>query len=205
MTRARTCFTLAVSAGLLACGTDGTGPGDGVKTDAELTVLRTAVSAPPLVATTASFYALKGENREVRLYYRPASGSLDSTEFLRFKVPDESLDRRPDGSVIANGDSVLITVTVLDAAKLIVDFQPAGLRFAATKPAELKLSFAEADDDINDDGDVNGEDDVAKAQLAIWRRETIADPWVRLSSVLSVTTDEVEADITGFTNYAIAY
>lgn len=205
MTRPRTLFTLAVSAGLLACGNDGTGPGDDVKTDAELTVLRTAASAPPLVATTASFYALKGENREVRLYYRPAPGSLDSTEFLRFKVPDESLDRRPDGSVIANGDSVLITVTVLDAAKLIVDFQPAGLRFAASKPAELKLSFAEADGDLDDDGDIDGDDVAAESRLAIWRRETIADPWVRLSSVLSVSRDEVEATITGFTNYAIAY
>ena len=205
MTRPRTLFTLAVSAGLLACGNDGTGPGDDVKTDAELTVLRTAASAPPLVATTASFYALKGENREVRLYYRPAPGSLDSTEFLRFKVPDESLDRRPDGSVIAVGDSVLITVTVLDAAKLIVDFQPAGLRFAASKPAELKLSFAEADGDLDDDGDIDGDDVAAESRLAIWRRETIADPWVRLSSVLSVSRDEVEATITGFTNYAIAY
>lgn len=205
MTRPRTLFTLAVATGLLACGNDGTGPGDDVKTDAELTVLRTAASAPPLVATTASFYALKGENREVRLYYRPAPGSLDSTEFLRFKVPDESLDRRPDGSVIANGDSVLITVTVLDAAKLIVDFQPAGLRFAASKPAELKLSFAEADGDLDDDGDIDGDDVAAESRLAIWRRETIADPWVRLSSVLSVSRDEVEATITGFTNYAIAY
>lgn len=205
MTRPRTLFTLAVSAGLLACGNDGTGPGDDVKTDAELTVLRTAASAPPLVATTASFYALKGQNREVRLFYRPAPGSLDSTEFLRFKVPDESLDRRPDGSVIANGDSVLITVTVLDVAKLIVDFQPAGLRFAASKPAELKLSFAEADGDLDDDGDIDGDDVAAESRLAIWRRETIADPWVRLSSVLSVSRDEVEATITGFTNYAIAY
>lgn len=205
MTRPRTLFTLAVSAGLLACGNDGTGPGDDVKTDAELTVLRTAASAPPLVATTASFYALKGQNREVRLFYRPAPGSLDSTEFLRFKVPDESLDRRPDGSVIATGDSVLITVTVLDVAKLIVDFQPAGLRFAASKPAELKLSFAEADGDLDDDGDIDGDDVAAESRLAIWRRETIADPWVRLSSVLSVSRDEVEATITGFTNYAIAY
>lgn len=198
-------LNLAVSAGLLACGNDGTGPGDDVKSDAELNVVRTSPSAPPLVATTASFYALKGENREVRLYYRPAFGSLDSTEFLRFKVPDESLDRRPDGSAIAVGDSVLITVTVLDASKLIVDFQPAGLRFSAAKPAELKLGFGEADDDLDDDGDIDNDDVAAESRLAIWRRETIAEPWVRLSSVLSVSTDEVEAAITGFTNYAIAY
>lgn len=205
MTRARTLLTLAVSAGLLACGNDGTGPRDNVKTDAELNVVRASPSAPPLVATTASFYALKGENREVRLYYRPAPGSLDSTEFLRFKVPDESLDRRPDGSMIAVGDSILITVAVLDVSKLLVDFQPAGLRFAAIKPAELKLSFGEADDDLDDDGDIDGDDVAAEARLAIWRRETIADPWVRLSSVLNVSSDEVEAAITGFTNYAIAY
>lgn len=204
MTRARILVSLVMLAGALACGGDGTGP-DGVKTDAELNVLRSSPDAPPLVATTASFYARKGQDRELRIYYRPALGATDSTEFLRFKVSEKSLDRRPDGSAIAAGDSVLITVTVIDATRLIVDFQPAGLRFAAGEPADLKLSFAQADDDIDDDGDVDGEDDAAKTLLAIWRRETILDPWVRLSSALSVSTDEVEANITGFTNYAIAY
>lgn len=205
MTRPRTLVSFAVLAGALACGSDGTGPQPGVKTDAELRVVRTSADAPPLVTTSASFYARKGQNREVRMYYRPEAGFVDSTEFLRFKVPDESLELRPDGSTIAMGDSVLITVTVIDATKLIVDFQPAGLRFAATKPAELKLSFAEGDDDLVPDGVIDAADAAARLRLAIWRRETIADPWVRLSSMLSVGTGEVEADIVGFTNYAIAY
>lgn len=205
MNRSGMLVSLTMLAGLLACGSDGTGPRDVVKTDAELNVLRSSPTAPPLVTTTASFYARKGEGRELRMYYRPEAGATDSTEFLRFQVNASSLDRRPDGSLVADGDSVLISVTVIDASRLVVDFQPSGLRFSATDPPELRLSFAEANGDINEDGIVDGEDDSAKAQLAIWRRETIADPWVRLASALSVSSSDVRADITGFTNYAIAY
>ena len=39
-----------------------------------------------------------GDNREVRLYYRPRAGRNDSTEYLRFRVKNKSLLRRPDGT-----------------------------------------------------------------------------------------------------------
>ena len=190
-----------------ACSSDdGTGTNGVItKPTDSLHFLTPSASAPLLAATTASFWAKKGENRELRLYYHAVAGEADSVEFLRFRVDDRSLDRRPDGSAIATGDSVLITVTVSDLAKLIVDFQPAGLRFSADRPARLTLKFAEASDDLNDDGTVDGEDTQVISQLAIWRRESPGDPWVRQASVVNTVDQEVETDVLGFTNYAIAY
>jgi hypothetical protein len=44
-----------------------------------------------------------------------------------------------------------------------------------------------------------------KSELAIWRQELLADPFVRLGSVNSEGLEEIEAKILGFTRYAIAY
>ncbi len=45
--------------------------------EAELNFLRPAINAPPLAQTSASFYAVKGSDRELRLFY------TDGDEFLR--------------------------------------------------------------------------------------------------------------------------
>lgn len=204
MRRARRAAFVAVAAlALAACG-DSTGNDDGeVVETSELGFLRLDASAPPLAVTTKSFWAVKGRDTRVRLYHEPVGD--DSTEFLRFEVDDDALWERPNGTRFATGDSVLITVTVVDLANLIVDFQPAGLRFNPDEPAELKFKFSETDDDIDDDGDVDGEDLSTEQVLAIWRRESAAEPWVQLSSIVEVELDEIEAEILGFTNYAIAY
>ena len=193
-------LVLALVAG---CG-DSTGTGEQTTAD-ELQFLRLEASAPPLVTTTATLLATKGQDEELRLFHRPRPGEVDSTEFLRFRVREESLLRRPDGSLIADGESVLITVTVIDLANLVVQFEPSGLRFNANEPAELKFKFNETDDDLDEDGDVDDEDLSRETQLAIWRQEFAGAPWVRLSSLVEVELDEISADIIGFTNYAIAY
>ena len=206
MHRARGAALAALAAlALAACG-DGTGnDDDGTVETTELQFLAPAPDAPPLVVTTASFYAKKGEDRRVRMFYRPRPGEADSTEFLRFEVKAQSLLRRPNGTSIAQGDSVLITVTVVDLARFIVDFQPSGLRFDPGEPAELKLEFDEADDDIDDDGDIDGDDSLRETELSLWRRETVTQPWVQIASQVEVDLEQLEADILGFTNYAIAY
>lgn len=196
-------FRGVLAAGLLAvvaCSDDTvTNPDPDPKPEAELNFLRPAANATPLAQKSASFYAVKGEDREIRLFY--TSGE----EFLRFKVSDDALDRYPDGSVIADGDSVLISLTVTDTVRLIVDFQPAGLKFSPSEPAELKIRYAETDDDIDDDGDVDGEDSALELTLAIWKQEIPGALWERIGSVVVEELDEVEADITSFTRYAIAY
>jgi hypothetical protein len=179
-------------------------PGTTVPTSG-LTFVPLGRNTPALRDTSASFWARVGDDREVRLYYLPRAGQSDSTEYLRFRVRDESLLRRPDGTSFGPNDSLLITVRGVDLASLTVEFSPAGLRFDPDEPAELKLSFGEKDGDLNDDGRTDAADDAVLARLGLWRREAASLPWVKLSSRIKVETDEIEADITGFTSYAIAY
>ena len=41
--------------------------------------------------------------------------------------------------------------------------------------------------------------------LGIWRQEQPGDPFVRLNAVLELEIDEANADLTGFSRYALAY
>lgn len=198
-------LTVLLAAAALAACDDSTGARVVQRPEAELAFLRPAADAPPLAQIAATFWAVRGEDREVRLSYRPRQGETDSTDFLRFRVRDETLLELPGGLPIALGDSVLITVTVIDPARLIVEFQPAGLLFSSAEPAELELRYPEADHDFDDDGDVDDDDDRIEQQLRIWRQESIGDPWVQLSGSIRADIDEVKADLTGFTRYAIAY
>src|SRR5690349_6026413 len=150
MTRSVTSLALGLTllAGA-ACGGDGTGPGTVIKPTADLHFLRLSASAPALQATVVSFYAKKGSDREVRVKF--ANGE----DYLRFRVASNSLLTRPGGGAFANGDSILITVTITDPAKLVADFQPAGLKFDPANPARLQFEFGECDKDLNGDGLVN--------------------------------------------------
>jgi hypothetical protein len=169
-----------------------------------LTVARLATTAPPLEESTVSFWAVKGRSVEQKLYFLDSQGQRGE-EYLALKLEDESLSQRPDGSAIAEGDSVLITITVEDPALLLFSLQPTGLKFSASKPAELKIRYDQDDDDLNEDGDVDGEDDSLESILGIWRQELPGDPFVRLGSVKVEGQEELEADLQGFSRYAIAY
>ena len=196
-------LALAVAAIALAC-SDGTGP-ERTKTSDELTFLQFAATAPELAQTTVTFWAVKGQDRRGRLYYVTPPNSPDTAEFMTFRVRDESLLRRPNGTLFADGDSIQITITLLDPLTLAVNMQPAGLQFSSREPAELKFEYDESDDDYDDDGDVDDDDSDAERRIAIWRQELPGQPWVRLSSRVELSLDEVEADITSFTSYALAF
>ena len=193
---------LLAALNLAACGESTSSEG---KLTEELRFLRLAPGAPPLAAQTASFYAKVGEDREVRMFFRPRPGETDSTEFLRFRVDAGSLSRRPDGSPFAVGDSIRITITMIDLSRLIVDFQPSGLRFNAQRPAELKIRYENADHDFDDDGDEDERDALLEGSFNVWKREDVAQPWFPLGSIRHLEIDEVDADIFGFTNHALAY
>jgi hypothetical protein len=137
--------------------------------------------------------------------YRALPGATDSVEFARFRVEDRSLVNRPDGTPIAQGDSLLITLQVVDTLKLITEFSPQGLRFSSSRPARLWLKFGEADPDLNGDGKVDSADTALLLALRIWRQEQPGDPWTLLPSSVDTMSKEVEADILGFTRYALSY
>lgn len=167
--------------------------------------LSPAPGAPSIANPVVTFYAKRGETREALMFYHASPGTTDSTVFVRFKVGAKALYARPDGSRFAAGDSVLITLTLADPVALIVDFQPAGLRFDPKDPAELRMSFAETDPDVNGDGAVNQKDTLLTRRFSIWREETATAPWISLRSTLFLSAHEVEAAVDGFTRYAIAY
>jgi hypothetical protein len=171
----------------------------------QLNFLRAAPTAPPIANVVDSFWAVKGQDRRIRIYYQPSEPGEDSAQLLEFRVPQQSLLRRPDGTTFAMGDSILIHVTVIDPVHLVVQFEPSGLTFSPSDPAQFKFEFGECDQDINNDGQVNATDDSLKAILHLWRQETAADPWTQLATNVNVSTEEVQADILGFTNYALAY
>ena len=171
----------------------------------EPTFLTADPAGPTIANPVIAFWAKKGVDKRVSMYYHARPGHNDSTAFMQFRVRDKSLLQRPDGSNIANGDSVLITVTLIDPTQLKLDFQPAGLVFSAHDPAELKLSFGETLRDLNGDGVVDAKDAAIQRTFRIWRQESLLDPWLPLASLVLQEANEVQANIGGFTGYACAY
>jgi hypothetical protein len=205
MSRYRT-FVLVVATVLGAttgC-SDSTTPGDGTRPPEDLNFARLASTSPPLFNADTSFYAKKGEDREVRISFQNSVGG-EGEEFLRLRVHDESLLSRPDGTPFATGDSVLITVRVVDPTNILFEAEPSGLTFNPSRPAELKIHYSHADHDFNEDGSMDASDDQIKSQLAIWRQEILAGPFIRLGSVNVEGLEEINADILGFSRFAIAY
>jgi hypothetical protein len=176
-----------------------------VRSPSDLRLLHVLPGTPPLALTQASFYAIKGRNAGIDLYFRAAPGQSDSAKFLEFRMGGASLDRRPDGSAIAEGDSILITLTVTDATHLMVEFQPSGLVFSPNDKPKLKMFFASCGEDLNYDGRVDAADASIQNQLGIWRQERPGDPWYRLGSIQISNLKELDAELLGFTGYAAAY
>jgi hypothetical protein len=181
-----------------ACG-DSTAP-EVERTETDLHFVRLSASAPPLSSTVVTLWAKRGTDREVRVGYQGFS-----EDYVRLRVGKDALSQRPDGSTIAMGDSVLITMTVIDPTKFIVQFQPAGLRFSSSSPARLQFEFNRANHDLDGNGVIDANDTSLRTQLAIWRQEAPGLPWVKLSSKVEAEADEVSADLLGFSGYALAY
>lgn len=167
--------------------------------ESELVFLRFAAAAPAPADTVVSFWAVRGEDREVQIRLAPEPGEDEGEEFLEFEVSRGSLLRRPDGSVFQRGDSVLITIRLVDASRFMFEFKPAGLKFDPDHPAELEVSYARADPDF--DGDGEEDEDL---RFGFWRQEREGELWYRMGTVFIEDLSEVEAKIDGFTRYALA-
>ena len=194
----RALFSALIPLAIAACGGESTAPQQ--RNETELHFVRLSATAPPLGATVVTLWAKRGTDREVRIGYQGSS-----EDYVRLRVGKDALLQRPDGSTIAVGDSVLITMTVIDPTKFIVQFQPAGLKFSASSPARLQFEFNQANRDLDGNGVVDATDTSLETQLAIWRQEATGLPWVKLSSDVEVEVDEVSADLLGFSGYALAY
>src|SRR5213078_4124193 len=108
--------------------------------------------------------------------YRRAPGEWLPDPFLRFRIPINGLVAGAGGVPLARGDSVRITLTI-DSVLLNVDFQPSGVVFSKSSPA----------------------------QLAIWYKSAKADPWRQLWSKNDVTLELVTVALHHFSQYSVAW
>lgn len=198
----RPILLVLAAAALAACSDDGSTAPE--RPPAELNILRLDPNHPPFEQTTVSFWARVNQSREGKIYFQNGQGGRGE-EFARLKIDSGSLLARPDGSSFGTNDSVLITMTVVDPNRVLVDLQPSGLRFRTDKPAELKLEYGEADEDYDDDGDIDADDRSAEQKFAIWRQEKAGEAYVQLGSVKVEEAREIEAKLVSFSRYAIAY
>lgn len=197
-------FLAVLIAFVLAACADNSGPG-GVP-DARLHIVRQDSLAPPLLTTQASFWAKQGDGREIRLFYQGTLPGDTGAEYLRFEVPGDGLLRRPDGTAFQPGDSILITVTVLDPARFLYQFGPSGLQFNPLQPARLKVRYFNANHDFNSDGVEDALDaEIESGQLDLWRQSVPGAPWFRIGSVKFEELDEIDANILSFSTYSIAW
>lgn len=195
----------ALLVALLVSGcSDATGPADESVSEDQLVFLQFSAAALPLAEREGSFWAVRGEGRELILRYAPEEPGEEGEEFLKFKVGGNALLRRPDGSAFADGDSVRITVRVDTTGRFLFDFEPSGLVFDPDDEAELEIRYRRADDDYNKDGRVDSEDLEVESRLSIWKQERPGEPWVRQGTVRFEDNDELKAKVTSFTGFAVA-
>jgi hypothetical protein len=173
--------------------------------NSQLHIVLQSSSAPPLLVDSASFYAVMGQDREVRMYYQGAAPGVTGQEFLRLKVPGDGLLSRPDGSLFQPGDSILIIIKVVDPKKLLFDFQPTGLHFSPDHPAELTLEYLYSNHDFNGDGVIDTADARIKGALDIWQRQPSDTLWYRLQAANYESYEELDGKILHFTEHAIAW
>jgi hypothetical protein len=200
--RCRTLVVATALTALLAC-SDSSGP-DNSKPPADLNVVRLPDGSPPLFNAETTFYARRGEDREARIFFQDDVGGAGE-EYLRLRVDAPSLLARPDGTPFAEGDSILITIRVVDPAQMLFELEPSGLTFSPDVPAELKIHYDQTQGDLDDDGDVDLDDDAIESTMAIWRQESPGDPFVRVGTAVVEDLEEAEAELQGFSRYALAY
>ena len=195
-----------LAAGLLAC-SDSTGGGGNTRPPSQLTFIRLAPTAPVLCADSVGFWAVKGVGVEAALEF-PEAGSTcagETEDFLRLKLDAASLATLPNGTPIATGDSVFISIVWVGNDTIMFHLAPTGLTFDPAHPAKLKIEYGEAGDDLDEDGDTDAADAQVESEMSIWRQPTLSDDFVKLGTVKSEDTNEIEADLNGFSRYAIAY
>lgn len=189
-------ITLALAAGAIAC-SNSSGPTPPVIVPpSALTILELAPAAPPLCQDSVGFWARTDQNRDVTISFDDGSCAQPTggEKFLNFEVQAGSLLKRPDGTAFATVDSIFIWIKPAPDSVLF-DFQPSGLTFRSNRAARLQLEYGEA----------QVSDSIIERQLNLWVQEQPGDSLLQVGSVKSEEFDEFEADILGFSRYAIAY
>jgi hypothetical protein len=185
---------LAGTLALAACSPDSgrqrspTAPSLGVARGAHASRMLRHEQAISFPRAVASMWAVRGEVRAMAITYP------DGTRYATFRVGAASLETDASGAPLAPGDSVLITMRMLNPSVFAVDMQPSGLRFAAGAPAELQFNLARA-----------GRAAMREQKLSLLKQESAASPWEPISATFDYAARTATAEIPGFTIYAIIY
>jgi hypothetical protein len=187
-------FALLALLPAVGAGCEDPSGGGGLVPGRDLVFLRPAPDAPPLAVDEISFVAVAGQDYDIRIDYD------NGDECLRFRLDDDALTRRPNGTQMNEGDTITIRIRVVDDGYFNFEFQPAGLRFA--EPAELRVNYQFAHPDFNGDGEVDDDDE--DFEFGWWRQEMPGQGWENIASARVHGLTEVRAEIDGFTRYALA-
>lgn len=164
-----------------------------------------AATAPPLEALQASMWIVRGERQTLEVKYtNPTEDPAAVLGFLKLEFHDSTLVARPDGTPIATGDSVLVTVSI-DPRLFVVRLEPTGLRFNPLEPARLRVRYHNADPDLNGDGSVDAGDDAIGRRLGLFRRDETDAFWVQLRAKNDTLEQKFDADLEHFSDYAVAW
>lgn len=149
---------------------------------------------------TASFWAVRGQERSVQINYLSSTGNT-SSPFLRLVTADPAYV--PGWGNLAPGDSVLITVTI-DPYNIKVSLEPTGLLF--DNPAQLQISYGGAGGDLNRDGVVDATDAYIESQLlGLWYREGAGNVWTQISAARSLSDKSFTSALPHFSEYAVSW
>jgi hypothetical protein len=143
---------------------------------------------PSLSRHSISFWAVRGETRTATLGY------ADGTPMVTLTIPHDALRRDASGRRIARGDSIQITMTLLDRKRFAVRFEPAGLRFDEQSPAVVAFNLTRA-----------ARKALTSGALSMWKQETPDSEWTLVPSLVDRSTRTLTARIDGFTVYALSY
>jgi len=163
-----------------------------------------AASAVPILDNyEISFWARRGKSAGIEIRYRDADGTWKP--YIQFTVPKDGLYRRPDGRLFGKGDSVLISVRV-DTTRLLVYFEPTGLVFNPSAPAQLRIWYTGADSDLDGNGVVDGNDEyIRRFLLGVWVQEHLGDPWEAVAALHSLDEKLFTAALEHFSGYAVSH
>ncbi len=185
---------IGFAAGAVAC-SDSSGPTKPVVVPPNAVTIVTlpALTAPPLCQDSVGFWARTDQDREVTISFNDGS-CAPGEKFMKFEVKQGSLSKRPDGSSFGAVDSIFIWIKPAPDSVLF-NFEPSGLRFSTSRPAKMEIEYGEA----------QISDTTIEHRLHLWMQEQPGDSLTQIGSIHSEEFDEFQADILGFSRYAIAY
>lgn len=127
-----------------------------------------------------------------------------SRRFLLLEIPPFALRERPDGSRIAWGDSVEVTVSV-DRRRFLVSLEPTGLTFDRRNPVRLTIWYHYANRVYGRDGDDDGEDDeIASNRLGLFYQDH-GGFWRPCTADHVIDDRRFEGLLRHFSNYAVSW